>query len=121
MSAKGFRKLLFGEKMPDKNDPKYKERYERDLAAGQKFAKWSRLDKLVNRIQRYADTHRNAFLVMVFAFVGVSICYNIYRLTRVYHHQPSHRSVVEMQDSLIQAKRHGGRTINYYNNDHSRD
>ena len=31
---KGFKKMLFGEKMPDKQDPKYKERYERDVAAG---------------------------------------------------------------------------------------
>ena len=23
--------MLFGEKMPDKNDPRYKERYERDV------------------------------------------------------------------------------------------
>ena len=25
MNIKGFRRMLFGEKMPDKNDPKYKE------------------------------------------------------------------------------------------------
>ena len=31
MNIKGFRRMLFGEKMPDKNDPKYKERYERDV------------------------------------------------------------------------------------------
>lgn len=34
MNIKGFRRMLFGEKMPDKNDPKYKERYERDVDAG---------------------------------------------------------------------------------------
>ena len=28
MNTKGFRRMLFGEKMPDKNDPQYKERYE---------------------------------------------------------------------------------------------
>ena len=26
MNTKGFRRMLFGEKMPDKNDPQYKER-----------------------------------------------------------------------------------------------
>ena len=30
MNTKGFRRMLFGEKMPDKNDPKYKDRYEQD-------------------------------------------------------------------------------------------
>ena len=41
MNIKGFRRMLFGEKMPDKNDPKYKERYERDVDAGRRFAKAS--------------------------------------------------------------------------------
>ena len=47
MNIKGFRRMLFGEKMPDKNDPKYKERYERDVDAGRRFAKATRIDKAV--------------------------------------------------------------------------
>ena len=39
MNIKGFRRMLVGEKMPDKNDPQYKDRYERDVNAGRKFAK----------------------------------------------------------------------------------
>lgn len=27
MNTKGFKQMLIGEKMPDKDDPKYKERY----------------------------------------------------------------------------------------------
>ena len=34
MNTKGFKQMLIGEKMPDKDDPKYKERYERDVRAG---------------------------------------------------------------------------------------
>lgn len=34
MNIKGFRRMLFGEKMPDKNDPQYKDRYEREVTAG---------------------------------------------------------------------------------------
>ena len=49
---KGFKKMLFGEKMPDKQDPKYKERYERDVAAGRKFAKTLRIDKAAAKVQR---------------------------------------------------------------------
>ena len=37
--------MIFGEKMPDKDDPKYKERYEREVAAGRKAARLLRLDK----------------------------------------------------------------------------
>ena len=31
-----WKKMIFGEKMPDKDDPKYKERYEREVAAYRK-------------------------------------------------------------------------------------
>ena len=34
MSTKGFKRLLFGEKMPDKDDPKYKARYEKEVETG---------------------------------------------------------------------------------------
>ncbi len=121
MSAKGFRRVLFGEKMPDKDDPQYKERYERDVAAGQKFARWTRLDRLVARIQRFADNNRNLFLVIVFAFVALSIGYNIYRLSCVYSRHAGQRSVIEMQDSVLRAKRHGVETINQNNNVYRRD
>ena len=45
MNIKGFRRMLLGEKMPDRNDPKYKERYERDVEAGRKFAKATRITR----------------------------------------------------------------------------
>ena len=34
----GWKKLIIGEKMPDKNDPKYTERYEKEVSAGRKWA-----------------------------------------------------------------------------------
>ena len=40
-----WKKMIFGEKMPDKDDPKYKERYEREVAAGRKAARLLRLDR----------------------------------------------------------------------------
>ena len=59
MNIKGFRRMLFGEKMPDKNDPKYKERYERDVDAGRRFAKATRIDKAVAKVQGFAvSRHR---------------------------------------------------------------
>lgn len=45
MNIKGFKRMLFGEKMPDKDDPQYKERYEREVQAGHKFAKATRIDQ----------------------------------------------------------------------------
>ena len=73
MNTKGFKQMLIGEKMPDKDDPKYKERYERDVRAGRKFAKMCRIDKAAAKVQRFADLHKTLFLVIVFGmWTGVS-------------------------------------------------
>lgn len=80
----GIKKIIMGEDMPDKNDPKYKERYEKDVEAGKKFAKAVKLDKGVNAIQKFASNNRNIFLVLVFLFVFISVALNIYRMTRAY-------------------------------------
>lgn len=112
MSTKGFKRMLLGEKMPDKDDPQYKERYENEVDAGRKFAKWSKLDRLAARVQRFANANRNLFLVLVFGFVAISFGYNIYRLTCVYrHHDKPSRSVIEVQDSILREKRQH-KTIN---------
>ena len=115
MSIKGFRRMLLGEKMPDKHDPQYKERYEREVDAGRKFAKATRIDKAAAKVQGFANMHRTLFLVIVFAFVAAGLVWNIYRLTVVCSRQPAVRTVVcsrqpavrtatEMQDSLLQER-----------------
>lgn len=75
MNTKGFKQMLIGEKMPDKDDPKYKERYERDVRAGRKFARMCRIDKAAAHVQKFADLHKTMFLVIVFGFVGVSFSF----------------------------------------------
>ena len=62
MNIKGFRRMLLGEKMPDRNDPKYKERYEREVNAGRRFAKATRIDKAAAKVQGFANVHRTLFL-----------------------------------------------------------
>ena len=96
--------MIFGEKMPDKDDPKYKERYEREVKAGRKFAETLHIDKFAASIQRFADRHRTAFLVIVFGFVVGSFAWNIYRLAVVYNHKPNQRTATEMQDSLLKQR-----------------
>lgn len=105
MNIKGFRRMLFGEKMPDKNDPQYKERYERDVEAGRKFAKATRTDKAAAKVQGFANMHRNLFLFIVFAFVLGGLVWNIYRISVVYRHQPVQRTATEMQDSVLKERR----------------
>lgn len=107
-----IKRMIFGEKMPDKDDPKYKERYEREVKAGRKFAETLHIDKFAASIQRFADRHRTAFLMIVFGFVVGSFAWNIYRLAVVYNHKPNQRTATEMQDSLLRQRhkaleRHG--------------
>ena len=45
-----LRKMIVGEKMPDKNDPRYREKYEKDVEAGRKFARRTGLDRLVGHV-----------------------------------------------------------------------
>ena len=104
MNIKGFRRMLLGEKMPDRNDPKYKERYERDVEAGRKFAKATRIDKAAAKVQGFANVHRTLFLVIVFAFVLGGLAWNIYRLAVVYRHQSPTRTATEMQDSVLRQR-----------------
>ena len=104
MNIKGFRRMLFGEKMPDKNDPQYKERYERDVTVGRKFAKATRIDKVAAKVQGFANVHKTLFLVIVFSFVIGSFAWNVYRLMVVYRHNPVQRTATEMQDSVLRER-----------------
>ena len=52
-----WKKMVFGEKMPDKDDPKYKERYKKEVAAGRKAARLLKLDKAAGGVQRFACKH----------------------------------------------------------------
>ena len=76
--------MLVGEDMPDKNDPKYKKRYEKEVAAGRKFAKTARIDRAAAKVQGFANAHKTLFLVIVFGFVATCFGINIYRMVRYY-------------------------------------
>ena len=99
----GFKKMIFGEPMPDKNDPKYKERYEREVEAGRKFADKSGISWLAMQIQRIANAHRKGFLVVVFGIVLLCFGYNITCLVLHYHFSKCQRQVtaVERVDSAL--------------------
>ena len=86
--------MLFGEKMPDKNDPKYKDRYEREVSAGRKFAQATRID----------NAHRILFLVIVFGFAIGGFTWNIYRITMAYRNSRPTRTATEMQDSVLRER-----------------
>lgn len=101
---KGFKRMLLGEKMPDKDDPKYKERYERDVKAGRKFAHALGIDRAAACVQRFADRHRTLFLVIVFAFVAFSLGLNIYRIATACQRPSVRQTATAVQDSVWKAR-----------------
>ena len=96
-----WKKFIMGEKMPDKDDPQYKEKYMKDVDAGRRFARWSGLDRLAANVQNFANKHTKAFLAIVFGFVILCFCMNVYRMGLVWNHSGERKSAVEQQDELI--------------------
>lgn len=106
MSVKGFRRMLLGEDMPDKDDPKYKERREKELAAGRKFAKVTGIDRLAAWVQSMADRNRVLFLVVVFGFVACCFGWNVYRMAKVYGAGHTVQSGIERQEQVLENRHH---------------
>ena len=102
----GFKKILFGEKVPDKDNPKYKERYEKNMAAGKNFAKALHLDRGAACVQRFASRHTKLFLAIVFSFVLFSVGLSLYRMTQAVRYRPQPSSAVERQENELHFKRH---------------
>ena len=77
--------------MPDKNDPRYKEQYEREVEAGRKF------------VQSWVNVHRVGFLKIVFGFIICLFALNIINLIRYYKARQNvpHRTAVEQVDQAL--------------------
>ena len=65
----GWKKLIFGEKMPDKDDPKYKDRYEKEVETGKKFARdvykrqVAQLNNSNDGFNYYMDYWRSSYII----------------------------------------------------------
>ena len=113
----GWKTMLVGEKMPDKDDPKYHQRYEEEVKAGRRFARTLKLDVLAVKVQQFANNHKRLFLVLVFGFILLSFGFNIYRMVMVYNHQQSTQSATERQEQLMRQRRK--KVNNAINNAHT--
>ena len=102
----GFKKILFGEKVPDKDDPKYKERYEKDVAAGKTFAQALHLDRAATCVQGFATRHSRLFLAIIFSFVLFSVGLSLYRMSQAVTYKPRPSSAVERQEKELRFHRH---------------
>ena len=98
-----WKKFFLGDKMPDKDDPKYQKQYEREVSTGRKFAEKIHLDVPFRGAQRFANRFPMLFLCIVFGFVGICLCLNIYRMTTAYRARPSrHVTATERQEHRLQ-------------------
>lgn len=103
-----WKKFIIGEPMPDKNDPKYKERYEREVAAGKKFADKTGISWLAGKLQVWGYTHQKIFLCIVFGVVFLLFVINIARLVSAYQqgmHVASPTAVERVDSALYKSHR----------------
>lgn len=99
-----FKKVLFGEPMPDKNDPKYKARYEREVEMGRKFGEKVGLPRLVMYIQLWANRHPKRFLAVSFGTVILCLLINVCYMFRGFLSSGSQgkgKTAVEQVDSAL--------------------
>lgn len=112
----GWKKLIMGEKMPDKNDPRYKERYEKEVSAGRKVARFLKIDKAAAATQRFADRWPKLFLGIVFGIVIFCFVLNVYRLSQVATKANDYQTAVEKQESRYKERRQSQPNIKPINN-----
>ena len=102
----GFKKMLIGEPVPDKDDPRYKEKHEKTVEAGMSFAKALKLDKAAACVQRFATNHTKIFLALVFGFVLFSVSLNLWRMSNAVTYKHETSSAIERQEKELHLKRH---------------
>lgn len=101
-----IKKILFGEKTPDKDDPNYRKLRKQSEAAGFKTSKFLHLDKATAAVQRFAERHRTLFFGFLLALSIVIASAQIRRIQYAWHHRNSHSTAVERQREELHFKRH---------------
>lgn len=99
-------KLFKPVEMPDKDDPKYKETYEREVAAGEKFAQVVGITWLAKHLQRLGSAHKKLFLGLAFGFVILLFILNVVRMIRVSSGQHRRAVAVERIDNALEKRHH---------------
>lgn len=100
------KKMIFGEKVPVKDDPAYKEKHEKTVEAGKSFAKAVKLDKAAMQVQRFASGHPKLFLAIIFGFVLFSVGLNLYRMSTAVSYKQLPSSAIERQEKVLRFNRH---------------
>ena len=101
-----IKKVILGEKVPDKDDPNYKKQHEQSVEAGKSFAQAMRLDKAAAKVQHFASHYPKVFLCLIFGFVLFSVGLNLYRMSTAVSYRNHPSSAVERQEKELHFNRH---------------
>lgn len=96
-----LKKVILGEEMPDKDDPKYKERYEKEVEAGRKVAKALGIGTLTYRFQMWANRHSKAFFIGVLMLIAFIVLVSLMRLALATKIPTSTTHAVERQEQVL--------------------
>lgn len=112
-----LKKMVMGQEMPSKDDPKYQERYQREKEAGMKFAEKSGINFLASKVQLFANSHRVAFLALVFGIVIGCFAINVFNMVKSYQNRSRTKATaVEQVDSALQKHQYLNKSMNDENN-----
>ncbi|MBQ3827007.1 MAG: hypothetical protein II812_02500 [Prevotella sp.] len=100
----GFKKLFFGERMPDRDDPRYQELHQRSYNAGRRFGESIGLPWLGEKIYLVTSRHKKLFFISLFSGIIFFLCLKTYSFVRAVNRVGSgHRkTAVERVDSAME-------------------
>lgn len=93
-----IKKILFGEKTPDENNPKFQKLREESEAAGRKVTQITGMGKFFAKVQRFAENHKKVFFTILYAYVFFATIIAVERLNYLWHHRPQQSSAIERQE-----------------------
>lgn len=101
-----IKKILFGEKTPDRDDPNYQKLREQSEAAGLKISKILHLDKAAAAVQMFAERHRTLFFGFLLALSIIIASAQIRRIHHAWQHRHDYSSAVVRQREELHFNRH---------------
>lgn len=93
-----IKKILFGEKTPDENDPKFQKLREESEAAGRKVTQMTGMGKFVAKVQRFAENHQKVFFSILLAYIFFASVIAIQRVNSLWANRPQRSNAVERQE-----------------------
>lgn len=101
----GWKKMILGERMPDKEDPKYKQRYEKEVDAGRKFAMATGIDKFAAKVQQFAIERKKAFFIILLSILAFQSGLMIYRIYMISSKGQTTQTATERQEEAVRDRR----------------